>query len=984
MKHLNKISISNARRFGSTEIDFGKGATIILAPNGTGKTTVFEAIEFALTGAVQRLGRPPLSLIRDNESGVDIRLDFEDNLFCEVNYRKGTEPKLSGDHNLIFPNRTIEEIPYLIRLTHLLEQRGTNWLVQQSNSNKAGDLLDKLSIGKELNRVYSTKTSATRAANIFQGNANKYLLESKEKLESFQKLLENRKSAIVDFTLRSLNDLNKEVIQIYLLFNETKPIIEDKLSTIISFTAQTISKLNSKIEDISNLSIQLAGFEGYIPEYILNKKAELVSKSLLTNIKTKIQSLNTEIEKNKVLQTKRIGENNAVTLDLKSIIELRDCFTEIEAGKTQFIVVEKEITEYNRNIENTQDKLTKNVKQLEQTKTINDKNKSLSDKEVELKKVKGELKSKEILTFEWQKLFDKIVSFTSSIIPNSIIKKEEQLAILSRKKIEIEKLVVEFDKTKKNVNSLKGVSDNIGGAVSIIANNLSKDRGDCPVCGAKYLPSELQSRISNAMSYINPLVTDAINNNIEANDKLNTAKVELNNIIEIFLITTKEIDSAVQQKKEAEAIINENILPYFSSFKLPKDANEWCKNELSRIDKEILDINNEQKEIVNILGLEESDKLHLDKKKLEREIEQLNVGVQGRKVKLASLKEDLIALKKKTGSTSIDEIRKNIIDYENLITNNVEEIEKLKQLKVTFQNLLDEKEKHITSENAKITQLTSRQNEIIAKWIEVEFSGEPNIDVLNEKKEVLSKKKTNLNNGKVNLKKVEEELAKWDKAEIYEKHNSVIKTFCGELNESEYIKKLKNDTKLAQVEFHKIEEKSSVLKNLYSKVSTELNLTNGYLEGIKPLWNSLLNRVVINPRFADTTLKSYTYRNKQQAEVNVKMHGKATNVIEIASEAQITDLQLTFILSMANTYQWTPWRALLLDDPTQHHDLVHAASVFDLLRDYIIEQDFQILFGTHDTVHANFFKRKLDNDGIPAKIWNLKSDNNGVKAVCIE
>ncbi|MCI5224389.1 MAG: hypothetical protein D3924_17410 [Candidatus Electrothrix sp. AR4] len=57
--------------------------------------------------------------------------------------------------------------------------------------------------------------------------------------------------------------------------------------------------------------------------------------------------------------------------------------------------------------------------------------------------------------------------------------------------------------------------------------------------------------------------------------------------------------------------------------------------------------------------------------------------------------------------------------------------------------------------------------------------------------------------------------------------------------------------------------------------------------------------------------------------------------------------------------KWIPWRALLLDDPTQHHDLVHASSVFDLLRDYISDLGFQVMLSTHDSQQANFFRRKL-------------------------
>lgn len=70
----------------------------------------------------------------------------------------------------------------------------------------------------------------------------------------------------------------------------------------------------------------------------------------------------------------------------------------------------------------------------------------------------------------------------------------------------------------------------------------------------------------------------------------------------------------------------------------------------------------------------------------------------------------------------------------------------------------------------------------------------------------------------------------------------------------------------------------------------------------------------------------------------------------------------------------------MLDDPTQHHDLVHASGVFDLLRDYITEQDFQILMGTHDSVQGKFFQRKLQNENIDVKLWRLIASDDGVRA----
>jgi ABC-type cobalamin/Fe3+-siderophores transport system ATPase subunit len=65
------------------------------------------------------------------------------------------------------------------------------------------------------------------------------------------------------------------------------------------------------------------------------------------------------------------------------------------------------------------------------------------------------------------------------------------------------------------------------------------------------------------------------------------------------------------------------------------------------------------------------------------------------------------------------------------------------------------------------------------------------------------------------------------------------------------------------------------------------------------------------------------------------------------------------VTAMALEHQWSPWRGLLLDDPTPHHDLAHAASVFDVLQDYIIDHGFQVVIATHDALQARYFMRKL-------------------------
>jgi hypothetical protein len=51
-----------------------------------------------------------------------------------------------------------------------------------------------------------------------------------------------------------------------------------------------------------------------------------------------------------------------------------------------------------------------------------------------------------------------------------------------------------------------------------------------------------------------------------------------------------------------------------------------------------------------------------------------------------------------------------------------------------------------------------------------------------------------------------------------------------------------------------------------------------------------------------------------------------------------------------------------------------------VLRDYIVDHGFQIVIATHDALQARYFMRKLQNDGIEARLWSLVPTPEGVTA----
>ncbi|MEX9975561.1 AAA family ATPase [Providencia rettgeri] len=148
MKQLKSITLSNVRRYGvDTKIELSGGATILLAPNGTGKTAFFEAIEFSLTGNISRLGENLSPIIRDSQTVAKVILDFGD-LQASAQVSNGGDVERTGDLSSLFPSTNSEDIPFLLRLTHLLDQREGQWLVK-ADAKVAGAQLARLPIGKD-------------------------------------------------------------------------------------------------------------------------------------------------------------------------------------------------------------------------------------------------------------------------------------------------------------------------------------------------------------------------------------------------------------------------------------------------------------------------------------------------------------------------------------------------------------------------------------------------------------------------------------------------------------------------------------------------------------------------------------------------------------------------------------------------------------------------------------------------------------------
>jgi hypothetical protein len=89
------------------------------------------------------------------------------------------------------------------------------------------------------------------------------------------------------------------------------------------------------------------------------------------------------------------------------------------------------------------------------------------------------------------------------------------------------------------------------------------------------------------------------------------------------------------------------------------------------------------------------------------------------------------------------------------------------------------------------------------------------------------------------------------------------------------------------------------------------------------------------------------------------------------SEGQLSALSVSALLAASTKFHWSRWRALLMDDPLQHNDVIHASAFMDLMRQLVRVLRYQVIMSTHDATEAEFLVRKCRSAGIPHRVHEL-------------
>lgn len=982
MKHLRKITLSNIRRFGEdVVIDIADGATIFLAPNGTGKTAVFEAVELALTGNVKRLQDSTDPLIRDLQDQALVRIDFEDGKYCQAEIKKGQQPALSGHHEELFGNTETQDLPFLLQLTHFLNQQGKNWFVT-SHGTEAGSQLEHLSIGREATEVNQLIPGAKRAATSELQQAQREFDDISKIWEEWRALLAKRNGNISPFN----NLLEKSVLllqmnTIALNLPSFPAQNEEQLISLKIMNGELKTAINSLIAGLKSRVIELNALfpiPKEIEQYTLNLDAARKNKKSIEVAITDLLEKIKQAEEGLRLQRQEKDQQSRAVAELKMT---KGKINDLQLLNKQIEALQKTAEQKANEVEETTNAHAKIKSELDKAemlaatfRALDLRIKTLSEDEANLKKLNLEFEALKTLFNDQQELEGKT-------IPSQQTTFDELRISLGIAKTDEEKCRQDLIKAEDGLDALTAANDVVKQALSTILSNYPQDRADCPVCGEVYTPTELQSRMRSVADRTDPAIktlADLVSQTSVRQNELTTKR----NLLES---QTEIAERTINESKERLTKITDQIDTKLASFFADCRTLNEVGNRIRLMTSRLAEQSSKLQLDINAAGARPAPDSVITLSSRLVEINESLLKLLDEMQKISVSVSDSVTARKEISdmleeALTPEEINRLLLVEENVIEQKELALISIQNELTTFNEELKAQRDKLLNEDLNISSISTRISDLRSQWANTRLLGEVAIESLETAIDQVSERLKTADDYINQLEVIERELSKWQIVDDEIKTQQEIQLVINDSTEEQHQEKLELQLTNAKNKLDWISGNVEILNEFASRLKGELEVVYERLRSVNPLWQSLLCRIIIDPRFSSTSLESYGYYKKSHANVNVKLHDKDTLVSQVASEAQITDLQLTFLLAMAHKYQWTKWNTLLLDDPTQHHDLVHASAVFDLLRDYIADYDFQILMATHDPVQAKFFMRKLENDGIPVNIVTFSNTENGVFA----
>lgn len=875
-----------------TFIDFTKiydsKIFIISGDTGSGKTTIFDAISFALFGEIQREGFNSND-IRSDFLGGDDPITYVD-FYFEIdgkNYRikripnqkaKKTRANVNVSHSVEFYKienekeilisdglqKTDKKIIEVIGLDYnqlnrvMILAQGEFSKFLKSNSDEKAELLSK---------IFSSYLYKEIEEKLKEASKN-----SKRNLDMISSSLENEivKNELlgdkVDDELIKLKDFQKIIDIIEDLLVESEKNIQIKNEEKLSLN-KNLENENSKLNFYEKENEQIENYKNLFKEkeklledesFYKNLKKDLAYAEKSIAIKPYYESFLDLNKSQKDLKTKLDFENkNLKTIEKelkenKTYLGNKDELLKTIDQKKENIVKNLEILNKFENLQKIKDELDKNKKAFEDGKNYK---KSIENNLKEKEKINEKIrkKSDELLDFSrnlekitneshdaYQKVFECQSLYEKALINDEKIKNlNDEKNKFDKENKAYEKAKILLDRAKENKKSIQ---------INEFRKDL-KEKGICPICGRIY-KGEIEFLESFDLD-IEKIEKDFFDLELKINlskDKIS----DLEKSIDFNMEKAEDIEKNLQNYKNEHEKLNKSYDKSNQEYKKEISYKKDLEKAAFEIEKIIEDLENKLENLGDLNNIEE----------LENKF----------KIK----KEELDDFDEKKVIENVNNDKKFVQNEEERIKKIDEKIKKL------------EKEK--SSSNSKVESLTSYIKITQEKILKAENIFEKNV--------------------RENFKCIDEFLKYLEKSkDLIDRKEEIQKYFENLNNISIRLSSLKDYANKEKFETDKIKEKIENLKNILEETNdavfslklneTRLKDSENEIYSIEKNFNKLKNEDGILyklSRIADGSLSNVSGREKLNFETFVLSHyfRKILSLANIRLK-EMTDGQFTMI-----------------------------------------------------------------------------------------
>ena len=609
--------------------------------------------------------------------------------------------------------------------------------------------------------------------------------------------------------------------------------------------------------------------------------------------------------------------------------------------------------------------------------------------EVETKIANSE-KEKSILEIPLNNLKDTIQEIGKGVYPSVVdegytknIKIIEELERIEKSIATEQKSLTEINtKIKSSENFQKEVEQFISKGSEIVNKNQSSS---CPLCEQEYESFDVLSlKISN-----NSLLSNILSDFFKERDDKNKSIIQLNESLKLkreklISVITKQFE----ELKNKQTAISDDLKKYI--------------NSKSEINKEIDLLNNTLNSIAIKLNgktielFEKDSKSTLDKLKSEfvsivNKSEEIKNSLLVEALKIENIKEKSSTTLAELEGLSKETLYLKIVDYfklnhpetaisdkvlseeitiviNNLISNGEREVELKKEIE-TLNLVLNE---FTIEELQKHNELINKAKDLYSKIInsfEQEVKSKLNIDLIDFTIDSFSKLLED-------RKKSNEEVI--NKYELIIKDYNLLSRFKENVAPFLKYEKAKVEEKKTRTRIEFLKNKISVLLNKELKSVSEYltkQINSFFYEGlINDLYRKIdphpdYKKIVFKPDFSDLKpkLSVCVYQDKEDELIIPNLY---------FSTAQLNILSLSIFLAKALNAKDEKGKSLdciFIDDPIQSMDSINILSTIDLIRSIVVNHKKQIILSTHDENFHNLLKKKMPSNLFNSKFMELET-----------